>query len=445
MPADHQFKEVLSAAAFLDIAQLKEQIGASVILAPHPDDEALGCGGMIRYLRDQNIAVIVVFITSGNASHPNSKEYPVPVLAKIREEEARKSCEILGVDSEQLIFLKQEDARLSFLEESHKQKLIEEIAEILKRHQISSVFLPWRRDPHPDHIAAYQIGKEAVQRSHSSAIEIIEYPIWLWKNSLPQDWPLHSEIEIFKLNISSVKFEKHKAIFAHESQTTNLIQDDPEGFVLTEDLLAPFLGEEEIYFFSPKSINTLNKDYFEYLYEQNPDPWNFKNSDYELEKYQKADQILKDWKFINALEIGCSIGVQSRFFSRRSKNLLAVDVSEKAIFTAKEHNKDLKNTKFQVLDVVQNFPKMEFDFISLCEVGYYLNQEDLWKLFEEIDNHLQPKGIFLLLHWTSFVREYPLSGHQVHQLFRKFIQNKYYSCRFLSVNKRYEIEVWEKD
>src|SRR5690625_2466471 len=266
MQSDHQFKIVLSTGSFLYIVQLKEQIGASLILAPHHDDEDRGCGGMIRYLRDQNIAVIVVFITSGNASHPNSKEYPVPVLAKIREEEARKSCEILGVDSEQLIFLKQEDARLSFLEESHKQKLIEEIAEILKRHQISSVFLPWRRDPHPDHIAAYQIGKEAVQRSHSSAIEIIEYPIWLWKNSLPQDWPLHSEIEIFKLNISSVKFEKHKAIFAHESQTTNLIQDDPEGFVLTEDLLAPFLGEEEIYFFSYKSINYLNNDYVFFIF-----------------------------------------------------------------------------------------------------------------------------------------------------------------------------------
>ena len=63
-----------------------------MVFAPHPDDETLGCGGLVRCLRRAGVGVHVVYLTSGDRGVPDSGEPP----GAIRETEARRALEVLG-------------------------------------------------------------------------------------------------------------------------------------------------------------------------------------------------------------------------------------------------------------------------------------------------------------------------------------------------------------
>src|SRR5262249_55735949 len=65
-----------------------------LVVAPHPDDEAIGCGGMICLHRRRGESVHVVFLTSGERGLPDT---PAEVVIALREEEARAAGKVLGV------------------------------------------------------------------------------------------------------------------------------------------------------------------------------------------------------------------------------------------------------------------------------------------------------------------------------------------------------------
>lgn len=435
----------LFSAPLLDVPQLGRQFGPSMILAPHPDDEVLGCGGYISYLRSQHAPVTVAFMTSGGASHPNSVQYPPEQLATLRESEALASCEVLGVEQEHVLFYRQPDGSLSALAQEELTPLITTLVSDLETDNISTVFLPWRRDVHPDHQMTYKIGMEAVKRCRQQIL-IVEYPVWLWKRSTAADWPSSDEVSLFRLNVNDVSERKFRAIFQHKSQTSALIDDDPTGFILSNDLLAPFLGDYEYFFINKnQAMEALDQDFFDTLYSKDADPWNFKHSAYEHEKYFTIDHLLGDKAFTNGLELGCSIGIQTPFFAKRCEHLLSVDISKDAIASAIDNNPDLENVDFRVMDVVREFPSPLFDFISMAEMGYYFDQDTLFKVFEQVDVHLQTGGQFLMVHWTPFVREFPLNGRQVNEFFSLYNEvDQRFSCIRSFVHDKYELFIWQK-
>ncbi|MEH6408219.1 MAG: bifunctional PIG-L family deacetylase/class I SAM-dependent methyltransferase [Leeuwenhoekiella sp.] len=437
-------QEILLGAPLLNKAGIFYDVGPSLIVAPHPDDESLGCGGMIKLLRDQNVPVLVVFMTSGSASH-HSKEFPQERLAQIREQEARNACEELGVANDAIFFLKQQDSQVPNIDEEKVRELGNQILEIFKTNNLKTIFLPWRRDPHGDHIATFNIVARAIETS-GLELQVVEYPIWLWKNGKITDWPINENVHPFRLDISNVKDVKSKAVFAHKTQTTRIIADDPEGFILTENLLAPFMGDYEYYFFSKdQNAATLDKRYFDKLYTDNKDPWNFETSDYEKEKYEQTISALSDRKYKSAFEIGCSIGVLTQMLAGKCDKLLAVDISLLPIEKAKERCIGLNNVSFKAMDISEQFPDSSFDLILLSEVGYYLNKSTLNNLFSKIDQHLEDGGDFLMVHWTSYVGEYPLAGREVNLLFQSFNEK---DLKFTMVKKHihesYELFLWKK-
>jgi LmbE family N-acetylglucosaminyl deacetylase len=72
----------------------------ALVLSPHPDDESIGCGGTIGLMKAAGATVDVLFMTSGEAGHP---EPPKAELAKAlleqRKKEAASACGVLGVDN----------------------------------------------------------------------------------------------------------------------------------------------------------------------------------------------------------------------------------------------------------------------------------------------------------------------------------------------------------
>ena len=83
-----------------------------LVLAPHPDDETLGCGATIMRKLAAGTRVEIIIATDGRHS-VNSDKVSAAALAEIREEEARCAAAVLGLPSENIVFLRFEDGRLT--------------------------------------------------------------------------------------------------------------------------------------------------------------------------------------------------------------------------------------------------------------------------------------------------------------------------------------------
>jgi LmbE family N-acetylglucosaminyl deacetylase len=213
-----------------------------LIVAPHPDDETLGCGGAIALFRQLNLPVAVAVVSDGTKSHPNSLTYPPPKLKKLREQESLAALAILGVAPEAVIFLDLPDGEVYI--SSKSQAMIASIDQYLTQLVPSIVFLPWRQDPHPDHRASCQLFTLAT-KNLTNPPRIIEYPIWDWDTQQRGDFT--DSINAWRLDITNVLELKRQAIAQYRSQISDLINDDPAGFRLTAKMLHNFTQPWEMY------------------------------------------------------------------------------------------------------------------------------------------------------------------------------------------------------
>jgi len=220
--------------------------GKTLIVAPHPDDESLGCGGAIALLRKYDQAVQVLTMSDGTLSHPNSKKFPPEKLRETRESEMLAALETLGVGADKTTFLRYRDRSVPDENSADFTSAVEKVKGYLIEHQPQTIVAPWRRDPHPDHRATWRIFNAATAQIERR-FRVLEYPIWLWEMAETADLPQEKNIKIWRLAIGEVIAEKQKAIHAHVSQITDLIDDDPNGFRLSKEVLAHFDVPFEIY------------------------------------------------------------------------------------------------------------------------------------------------------------------------------------------------------
>lgn len=124
---------------------LKENVAKVLVLAPHPDDDILGCGGTIAHYCKKKDDVSVVFITSGEKG---SKKINKTELAAIREQEALAAEKALGCST--CIFLRCKDGQVN--KEIQVKKKLEELINKLCPDYI---YIPHAQDDHKDHIATH--------------------------------------------------------------------------------------------------------------------------------------------------------------------------------------------------------------------------------------------------------------------------------------------------
>ena len=83
--------------------------GTTLIVAPHADDESLGCGGVISLLRKYGQTVYILLLSDGTLSHPNSIQYPPEKLRDLREKELLDAAKIFGLEERNIIFCRYPD------------------------------------------------------------------------------------------------------------------------------------------------------------------------------------------------------------------------------------------------------------------------------------------------------------------------------------------------
>lgn len=119
-----------------------------LIIAPHCDDEILGCGATMARFQKEGVPTYVAIVTNGHIGAPElfKKEGTERVRA-----EARQAHQFLGV--EKTYFL---DFPAPRLDSISSYKLSIEIEKVIREHQITDLYLPHRGDIHKDHRITYE-------------------------------------------------------------------------------------------------------------------------------------------------------------------------------------------------------------------------------------------------------------------------------------------------
>ena len=143
-----------------------------LLIAPHPDDEILGTGGLIAEQRRKNARVTVIAVTDGEAAYPQSAG-----LAETRRAEQERALALVGVSSRDIIRLRLPDGNVAL----HEQELTKVLLSLLQRN--SAIVAPWSLDPHPDHEAC---GRAAEVAARTYGALLVSYFFWTWHRFLPQ-------------------------------------------------------------------------------------------------------------------------------------------------------------------------------------------------------------------------------------------------------------------
>lgn len=114
----------------------------ALVLAPHPDDESLGCGLLLATHPDRH-RVHIAFVTDGSGQGPDRG-----MQGTRRKAEARAAAAVYGIADAQLHFFDLPDGRLT----RHGVELGQRLRSLFARLQPATVHVPFRFDRHPDHM-----------------------------------------------------------------------------------------------------------------------------------------------------------------------------------------------------------------------------------------------------------------------------------------------------
>jgi LmbE family N-acetylglucosaminyl deacetylase len=173
-----------------------------VVVAPHPDDETLGAGGLIASFARRSRPVIVVSVTDGEAAHPGWEG-----LRDIRRAELKRALHCL---SPHMIL----QARIGLADgevERHEESLRLYLLRLVTPGAV--MIAPYERDGHPDHDAVGRICREVAA---ARGLFLARYPIWAWHHG---DWSALSRARWGRFELTAeARLAKAQALEAFSSQ-----------------------------------------------------------------------------------------------------------------------------------------------------------------------------------------------------------------------------------
>ena len=240
-----------------------------LILAPHPDDEVLGCCGVIQKAVAMKLPLRIVFFTYGDNNqwsflvyrkHPVLKPKAARGMGLVRHDEAIAACQTLGVSPEQLIFLGYPDFRTLNIWYTHwrdrppsksiltkvksvpytnafrpgapykGEEILQDLETILREFKPTKIFVSHPGDHHPDHrslylftrVALWDLEKEMKPTLYPYLVHYKHWPKpggYYPGKSLEPPQPFKEKIQWQTRNLKPAEIElKHTAIKKHRSQ-----------------------------------------------------------------------------------------------------------------------------------------------------------------------------------------------------------------------------------
>lgn len=200
--------------------KILEDLDNVLIIAPHPDDEVLGCGGLISYMNQQKKNIDIIFLTKGE----NVESYiPQNIIKEERTKLAIRAskCANQPLDHVFLLDFTDGDVNINSIE-------TEKLKSIIAQIKPKNIFVTSLFDSHKDHIQSNNIIREINIDKH---IKIFEYCVWFWhsmsiRNFFSINW---KNVRFFKMGKDLIKLKK-KLIKIYTDET------DSEGEHYSGDL-----------------------------------------------------------------------------------------------------------------------------------------------------------------------------------------------------------------
>jgi LmbE family N-acetylglucosaminyl deacetylase len=211
-------------------------LGTVAIIAPHPDDETLGCGGLIALLCEAGRRVSVIVVSDGSGSHPGSKQFPPDAMRRLRAAETLEAANILGLASANVSFMNLPDTAVPQAGADGFIPAVDAMQRLLTG--FDTVVAPFRGDAHGDHRASFEIAHRAALRRRADP-RLLEYVIWSGAAIPP--------LPTWRVEVTSVLQRKRAAIACYRSQLGLIVPDDPTGFQLAPEFVERFLTPFEFY------------------------------------------------------------------------------------------------------------------------------------------------------------------------------------------------------
>ena len=148
---------------------IRAPFGKSVlVVAPHQDDEAIGCGGAVALQVRSGKSAYVVLLQDGADEHGDlgmSRQS----LTEMRNAESRCAAAVLQMEPPRFL-------NHASLEKGIPQAT-EELLRILTDRKVDAVFTPFVLDGHPDHRTANYILAQALKKIPWN-VRVLGYEVW---------------------------------------------------------------------------------------------------------------------------------------------------------------------------------------------------------------------------------------------------------------------------
>jgi LmbE family N-acetylglucosaminyl deacetylase len=194
-----------------------------LVIAPHPDDEVLGCGGTIKKLSSQNKNVYVLVVTRGKEG-----VYPEEKIRNVRKE-ALTAHHLLGVKETNFLDFPAPELDLISVSE-----LASAMAKVIRESKVDTVYLPHQGDIHHDHKAVFNAGLVATRPNKKNPVK----HIYTYETLSETEWaaPLNDDafIPTRFVNITEFFTAKLEALKCYKSQLRDF--PDPRSLKSIEAL-----------------------------------------------------------------------------------------------------------------------------------------------------------------------------------------------------------------
>jgi LmbE family N-acetylglucosaminyl deacetylase len=204
---------------------------ATTVVVPHPDDEALLFGGLIRLQRRRGVVVQVLAVTDGEGAYPGADP---ATLAGRRRREQHTSLDRLGVRPPDITRLAIEDGRVT--------DFVDDLADAIAATEPQLVVAPWVHDHHTDHEAC---GRAADRAADDVGAALVSGLFWAWHRTPPS---MLGTRTLMQLRLDRrTRRARRRALAAHRTQLGTEFGDP----VLPDALLGPISWHSEFYVAGP--------------------------------------------------------------------------------------------------------------------------------------------------------------------------------------------------